>query len=391
MPDITVAGAGTGMLTAEVRDAIACADVVCAALRFKGLVPPDKRFIELKKFSDTLREIDGETGNVVILVSGDPGLFSLLPVVQRRYGQVRVLPGVSSMQALCARVGESWSDAAILSGHGRNLRAGLFLNVVERNHLTVLFCDSRISPSWACRKLAGIDGVSVVIGESLGSDTERVVSGEPERFADYEAQGLSLMLIRNASPYVPENVHPRDAEFVRSPGVVMTNEAVRSVILGRLNMRHDSVLWDIGAGTGSISVSAGLEFPHSEIHAVEYRPEALRLIAENSRRFHLHNIEVHEGRALEVMGSLPEPSRVFVGGSEGELAGILEHVSGLRARVVVACVTLESLTTAYSLMKDWPEFEALQVAVSSSKLLTQSATLMKAQSPVTILSALFAL
>ena len=391
MPEIIVAGAGTGSLTLEVQEVILRADAVCAAPRFRNLVPAAKKFIELQKFEDTFREIDCESGIVVILVSGDPGLFSLLPLVRRHYGPVRVLPGISSMQVLCARVGESWSDAAILSGHGRKLRAGLFLNVVERNRLTVLFCDSKISPNWACRNLAGIDGVSVVIGECLGTENEHIVSGKPQDFADYQAQELSLLLIRNSSPYVPKNIHPRDSEFLRLPGVVMTNEAVRSVVLGRLNMRSDSVLWDIGAGTGSISVSAGLAFPKSEIHAVEYRSEALSLITDNAKRFHLHNIDLHAGRALEVLGTLPEPSRIFVGGSEGELAGILEHIAGFRARVVVACVTLESLTTAYALMKDWPDFEALQVSVSASKLLTPSATLMKAQSPVTILSASFAL
>ena len=391
MPEIIVAGAGTGAgesLTPEVREALSQADAVCASQRFKPLIPPHKKFIPLKNFADTFRQIDSDNGKVVILVSGDPGLFSLLPIVKERYGHVEVLPGISSLQVLCARVGESWHDAVILSGHGRPLRPGVFLNTVERSRLVVLFCDGERSPKWACSLLRGMD-VEVVVGENLGGANERIITG----FTEDECSALSLVLVRNAHPYVPENFSPRDCEFIRAEGVVMTNECVRSVILARLNLKADSVLWDIGAGTGSISVSAGLQFPNSEIHAVEYKSEAVRVIAQNAAKFHLHNIDIHAGRALQVIGSLPEPTHVFIGGSEGELAGILAHIAGLGAnvRVVVACVTLETLSYAYILLRDWPDFEAVQVLVNASKLLAHSHTLMKAQSPVTILSASFAL
>ncbi len=169
----------------------------------------------------------------------------------------------------------------------------------------------------------------------------------------------------------------------------MTNESVRAVILGRLNLKGESVLWDIGAGTGSISVCAGLVCPESEIHAVECKPEAVRVVAENAKRFHLHNIVIHAAKALDVMETLPKPTHVFIGGSGGELAGILERVGKIDGvRVVIACVTLETFNTAYTLLKDWPEFEAVQVSVSESKPLTDSSTLMRPRVPVTILSAM---
>ena len=100
------------------------------------------------------------------------------------------------------------------------------------------------------------------------------------------------------------------------------------------------------------------------------------------------NIAIHEGRALEVIDSLPVPSHVFIGGSEGELAGILEHIArlGVHVRVVVACVTLETFSTAYTIMKDYPDFEAVQVSVNEAKTLTPSSTLMSPRCPVVILS-----
>ena len=394
MREIVIAGAGTGSfkhMTPEVREAVLRADSVCASERFRKLIPSSQKFIPLTNFAETFTKIERESGQVVILVSGDPGVYSLLSLVKRRFtrDKITVLPGISSLQVLCAYAGESWSNAVILSAHGRSLNAGKLMNIAERNRLVILFCDGENSPRKVCEKLAGISGLSVVIGENLGSESESILSGKPEDFTHHDSPELSLMLIRNDSPFVPENFHPRDREFVRAEGVVMTNESVRSVILGRLNLKKDSVLWDIGAGTGSISVCAGLEFPESEIHAVECKAEAVRVIAENAKRFHLHNIEIHAAKALDVMEALPKPTHIFIGGSGGELAGILEHISGMSdVRVMIACVTLETFGTAYNVMKTWPEFEALQVSVSESKPLTDSSTLMRPRVPVMILSAM---
>lgn len=395
MLELTIAGAGTGsisQLTQQVRDAVAQADVICASRRFAGIVPGGKKFIELKSFAETFDVIAQESGQVLILVSGDPGVYSLLPIVKKRFAgtNITVLPGISSLQALCARAGESWSDAVILSGHGRKLNAGKLLNLVERNRLVILFCDKINSPAHVCEKLSCLAGVNVVIGENLDSASERILTGEPEEFTAQTFSELSLMLIRNSTPYERDNIFPRDIEFARAEGVVMTNESVRSVILGRLGLRKDSVFWDIGAGTGSISISAGVMFPECGIHAVECKPDAVRVIAENARRFHLHNIEIHAGRALDVIGSLPVPDCVFVGGSGGELCGILEHIRGrdVPVRVVAACVTLETLNAAYSTLCEWRAFEAVEISVSESKPLADSVTLMRAHSPVMILSGL---
>ena len=292
------------------------------------------------------------------------------------------------MQAICARAGETWHDAAILSGHGRHLSPGTFLNTCERNRVTVLFCDKNISPSWACEKLTCIPGVEVVIGSCLGGNDECVYSGKPQDFAGREFPGLSIILVRNKNPYTPSSFI-RDKDFLREPGIVMTNESVRAVIMSRLEMRNESVFWDIGAGSGSISVSMGNIFPSAEIHAADFKPQAAGLISRNAAKFHLHNITVHNSRALDVIDGLPAPSHVFIGGAGGELAGILSNLSAMKKniRVIIACVTLETFTEAYTFLKDRENVEAVQISASSSKTLAPSLTMMKAHNPVTILSA----
>ena len=388
MREIIVAGAGTGalsQLTPEVRDAIDSSDFIFADQRLRSLIPAGKRVADIMSW----RKISEESGRVVILVSGDPGIFSLMPIIKKYYSGITVLPGISSLQALCAHAGETWHDAAILSGHGRPLKPGVFLNTVERNRITILFCDSNISPSWACEKLDCVNDVDVVICSCLGAENESALKGKPKDFAGQKFPSPSIILVRNKNPYTLERLHLRDKDFLREPDIVMTNESVRSVIMSRLELSPNSVFWDIGAGSGSISVSAGNEFPFADIHAVECNHEAADLISRNAAKFHLHNINIRNSRALDVIGDLPKPSHVFIGGSDGEMSGILAKISAMNdaVRVVVACVTLETLTEAYGILREWEDFEAVQVSAVASKTLAPSLTMMKANNPVMILSA----
>ena len=134
-------------------------------------------------------------------------------------------------------------------------------------------------------------------------------------------------------------------------------------------------------------MSAANEFPFSDVHAVECKTEAATLILRNAAKFHLHNITIHNARALEVIDGLPEPESVFIGGSNGELSGILYRLRKSHAHVVIACVTLETFTEAYEILRNWENFEAVQISAVSSKNLTPSLTMMKAANPVIILSA----
>ncbi len=390
MNEIVVAGAGIGDFTHEVQSALNEADVVLASSRFRDLIPQGKRIIDLKDFDSSFSQLEHEHGNKLILLSGDSCLFSLLPMIKKRFMNIRVLPGISSLQVLCARACEIWNDAVILSGHGRTLRAGTFLNIVERNHLVILFCDRNISPQWACENLNRIHGdIEVFIGCNLGLNDEQVFHGKPEEFMCQNFPELSIILVKNHNVYVPVNFHLRDSEFIRENSIVMTNECVRSVVLSRLNLNHDSVLWDIGAGSGSISISAGHEEIYAEIHAIEYRHEAADLISRNASHFHTHNVIIHEARALDVLHTLPQPTHIFIGGSEGELDGILEYISQMKSsvQIMIACVTLETFSRAYEVLRDWENFEAVQISVNTSKHLNPSMTLINARTPVMILSA----
>ena len=247
MNEIIVAGAGSGNeshLTHEVHEALMNSDVILASSRFRKLIPPDKRIIDLKDFDASFNQLEHEHGKKLILLSGDPCIYSLLPVIKKRFPNenIRVLPGISSLQILCAHAGELWNNAVILSGHGRALRAGTFLNLVERNRLVILFCDKHISPQWACQNLIRIHGnLEVFIGCNLGYENEQIFHGQPEEFLHDTFTELSIMLVKNHNVYMPVNIHIRDSEFLRVNNIVMTNECVRSVILSRMNWKHKHI------------------------------------------------------------------------------------------------------------------------------------------------------
>ena len=398
--ELIVVGVGPGaadQMTPAAAEAVPGAGCAVAAPRHLPLVAGHANVLTLGRFSETLDRVaeELERGTVAVLVSGDPGLYSLLPLLKRRFptAPLRVLPGVSSLQSLCAAAGETWADAAILSGHGRPLTASRLLNAVERGRLTALFCGDECSPRWACEALAGAVGgleerVEVVVGERLSYPDQRVTRGRPAELAGRDFDPLSLVLLRNAEPWTPPFGRPKDEDFVRGRPP-MTRAEVRSVVLDRLELTPDAVLWDVGAGTGSVSVAAALACPDGEVHALECVPEALELLERNRERFRLHNMTIHAGRALALLDGLPRPTHAFVGGSGGELEGLLDRLSTFDGcRVLVSAVTLDTLARAATILKGplWHGLEAVQVAVAASRPLGQG-LLMAGSNPVTLLGA----
>ncbi len=168
----------------------------------------------------------------------------------------------------------------------------------------------------------------------------------------------------------------------------MTKEEIRVITLSKARLEPGMVVWDIGSGTGSISVEAARMVPGGRVYAVERSPEGCRLTSENCARFSVDNVEVLEGRAPEVLVGLPRPHRVFVGGTGGHLKAILKEIDSKLlpgGRLVINAVTLETLSTALDYLKNW-ETEVVQVSISKSQLMGTS-RLMKAYNPVFIIAA----
>ena len=170
----------------------------------------------------------------------------------------------------------------------------------------------------------------------------------------------------------------------------MTRETVRSAILDELRLRRDSTLWDLGAGTGSVTVAAALFCTDGQVCAVEKKSDAAALIARNVKKFHLHNVALYGGDNAAVLPSLPRPTHVFVGGSGPELPELLRAVAALGEgiRVVVSAVAFKTYAAAAEILAgpDFRDFDAVQAAVGRAKKIGGT-FIMAAQNSVTVFSA----
>lgn len=395
---IYVLSAGPGdpeELTPAVKEALARSCAAAAAPRHRHLAGGHPNIIDMKDFKETFAALRGwlEKGDVSVLVSGDAGIYSLLPLVKKNFPEeeIVVLPGISSFQSLCAKACETWQDAVILSGHGRGISDEKILDAVEHNRSVIFFCDANKNPAWLCALLAGADlgAVEAVTGERLGSADERVRRASADELAKESFDPLSIVLLINENYSARPALLPQDEDFIRSEGVPMTHEEVRAAIIARLRLKHDDILWDIGAGTGSVSIAAAQIC--AAVHAVEVNAAAAELVRRNAEKFRLHNIKVYEASAMDALDSLPVPDAVFIGGSGKELPEIIDKIAALGPgiRVVASSVSIKTASVCSSALcgEGFTAFDAAQIAVSRVKN-AGNAMIWQARNPVTLFSAL---
>ena len=384
---------GEGCLTGEARAEIGRADIVYAAERHALLAGGKLRPLEpLERALEEMRSQWIQGAKVAVLVSGDPMLYSLLPALSRAFGRENlfVIPGHGALQSLCAALKEPWQDAAILSAHGREISGSHLAHTVRTHERTFLFCDQRHNPAWLCAALRvnGLSSVEIAVGERLTYQDGRVVSGPPEAVEGEAFDPLCLVRVLNPRPTkgLPPIGIP-DKEFTRGK-TPMTKKEIRALAVAALRLKPDSVVWDVGAGTGSVSVECARQCPEGYVFAIERDGEALSLIQMNAEKFFATNLIIVSGSAPEALSGLPSPTHIFLGGSGGGMGAILGHIEGLGAsvRLAATAVTLESAHFLCGRLSGWKNLEAAQVAVSRLEPAGAS-HLFRVQNPVFLFSA----
>lgn len=405
MRKVTIIGAGPGnpdLLSRAALDAIDIADVVIGAHRaLVGIdVPPDVVRCELVKTADIVAALTDAASwqRAVVVMTGDVGLFSgARRLVEALSGDaqvdVRVIPGISSASYLAARLARPWQDWRFASAHGV---ACDIVAEAERSGELFLVTSGGEDPSRLSGELvqAGFGDACVTVAERLSYPDERITCATASEIAGQTFDDLNVMLIEFAGdaassrwPYASSGIP--DELFIRGD-VPMTKQEVRAVALAKLRLTATDTVWDVGAGTGSVSIEAALVARAGSVWAVERNAAGVRLIRENADAFGCGNVHAVPGVAPEALAKLPVPDAVFVGGSAGELPSIVEGAleKNSQVRLCVPCVTVETLTEACALLSGsrFKGFEACQVSAARAEAVG-SHHLMKAQNPVFLVSA----
>ena len=392
-PEVSIVGLGPGAecaQTGEVREAIRTADCLIGAKRMLSAVAAPGRLcmeaIAPEAIADAIAAHPA-CARFAVIMSGDTGFFSGTKKLLPRLAdcRVRVLPGLSSLSVLCARLGVSYEDVVPVSLHGRTHD---IVSDVRRHARVFALVGGEDGMAALCRRLrdAGLGDVRVSVGERLSYPDEAVTCGTAAELCGHTFAPLSVALLENP---VPSAVTPGipDELFLRAqePGhvVPMTKSEVRAVCLSKLALPENAVCWDVGAGTGSVSVEMALQAPKGRVYAIERNETALALIAANRASFGLENLEVICGTAPEACAALPAPTHVFLGGTAGNLHAILQTAleKNPQVRIVAAAVTLESAAALTACMAEFSKAECVQVQVSRAKP-AGPYHLMQAQNPV---------
>ncbi|PSB13564.1 cobalamin biosynthesis bifunctional protein CbiET, partial [filamentous cyanobacterium CCP2] len=303
---------------------------------------------------------------IVVLTSGDPLFFGLgrLLLAELPPDSITFHPHLSSVQLAFSRVKQPWQDARLVSVHGRSLDE-LVQALQQGVEKIAVLTDGTNTPQVIARLLLGLEVPSryrLWVCENLGGEQEHIQAFDPEELPDrsFAALNVVILLRESIAPQTALKLHELPVlgvpdhyflSFSDRPGL-MTKREVRLLALGELALQSEQVIWDIGAGTGSVSIEMGRLFPSSQIYAIEQTAAGVSLIQQNSQRFQVQNITPIHGKAPAVLQTLPPPDRIFIGGSGGNLVEILQFCCqqlSPKGILVIALATLEHLMAAH----DW--------------------------------------
>lgn len=394
--NVTLIGMGSGQpenLTLQGLAALRQADLILGARRLLAVLPAgctENRAAAYRP--DEVAELLQTSGaeNAVLVYSGDTGFYSgassMMEKLEALGVRARVLPGLSSIQLLAAALGRPWQGWNLVSAHGRTCDP-----VAEcmQGRPTFFLTGGSEDPATLCAQLAaeGFGDVQGVVGQCLGTPEEKLFRGSVKELAAGRFNSLSVLLVE-AAEVLPRRAPGLPDEAFERGDVPMTKQEVRAAVLAKLAVRPEDILWDVGAGTGSVSVELALAAPRGRVYAVECRLEGCALIKANREKFRTRNLVLVEGLAPAALSDLPAPDAVFIGGSKGSLAAIVDAALDKNpdARICVSAIALETLSAAVAaLTAKGRTVQVSQIAVSRAKAVG-GLHLMMAQNPIYLIT-----
>ncbi len=400
---IALIGIGMGnldMLTREAERALQEADIFFGAERMLAMAAQYEKSGQPFYFA---RDVLGylaehrEYRRAAVLFSGDIGFYSGAEKFRRellaqREFVVESYSGISSLACFAARLGVSYQDAAQSSMHGRKINV---VETVRRNEKSFFLLSGREDLQQLKSQLTNLlsreeaEALEIAYGCWLSYPEEVIWRGTLDEFCAPKQEGPCIVYVKN--PFSRRNSLTHglpDQAFLRGE-VPMTKEEVREICISKLRLSRGAVFYDIGSGTGSISIEAARVSETIEVHAFEQREEAVELLQKNCEKFGISNITVHHVKAPAGMEGIAPPTHAFIGGSGGNLRDIMAKLVELNPtiRIVVSAITIETLSELRAAAGEFSiaEEEILQIQVSRAKQMGNY-HLMRAENPIFLAS-----
>ena len=329
---------------------------------------------------------------IAVVFSGDIGFYSgaarMRECLDGLPFEVHTVSGIASPVHFLNTIGKSWENVHLASLHGRTSAVTALVRIHEK---CLFLLGKPTDVPDICRLLiaSGLEDVNVTVGTDLMMDSQQITGGKPADFTDKTFSPLGMIYIENpAAAGAPIASALPDEVFIRG-SVPMTKAPVRAQVLSALQLTPHAVLYDIGAGTGSVSIAAAGCIPEGHVYAIEKNPEGLSLIRQNSLRLQADNVTVIEAFAPDVPDVPEPPTHAFIGGSSGNLQEIICWLKGLNpdCRIVLTSVTLETVSRVLETCRqlEFEEPEMIQIQATRTKK-AGSSHLLQAENPVWVIT-----
>jgi precorrin-6Y C5,15-methyltransferase (decarboxylating) len=325
---------------------------------------------------------------ITLLASGDPMFFGIGRRAVKEFGKdnVEILPDLSSIQVAFSRIKEPWDDAFLISLHGgpdpekrRRLPYEMedIPSLLKRHNKIAILTDKENNPSKIALFLSSAfslqpSALKMYVCERLGYPDEKIIEGTVEEIAKMTFSEPNVVIIQKTEDRMQSTeivFGLKEDEITHSRGLI-TKDEIRAVTIHRLRLPLRGIVWDIGAGSGSVSIEIARLNPYLKVFAIEKDKEQIENIRKNKISFNTKNIEIIEGIAPEVLKTLPKPDRIFIGGSGNRLREIIDFVSDTieKGIVVINAVQLETLSGSIDLFnKKGFSVDVVQLNISRMK------------------------
>ncbi len=401
MKPVTIIGMGMTLedLTARHLEIIDKADILVGGKRLLDLFKESRARQKVigKDIDGVIRFVKNERKKkrVVVLASGDPMFYGIGRRMVDAIGAKNTLiyPNISSIAAAFARIKEPWDDVCVISLHGRKNESGLFKALEENNKIAV-FTDPKNNPAWLASRLLENKFLNyeICVLEALGSDSEKVNWYTLAEAVGMEFTDPNMVVLKRGS--IDTKAKTRlflgapDSWYDHHKGLITKSE-IRAITLSKLRLATDHILWDLGAGSGSVAVEAGLLIKKGKIFAVEKQAERVAQINTNKKRFGISNLTAIQAELPRGLEKLPRPDRIFIGGGGQQLKSIITAAAQYlnpKGMMVINTVLIPNVEAARATLEKLNfETEVIQVQINRSRQMPWAARL-EALNPVWIIS-----